>query len=677
MADFKSTMLTLGDDAFFELIRNYLGAIKTPFNKHDLIDKLIAFVRKDETQDRIVSLIDETDAEILTAVWLLDEPCHEDLFAFLEPDHGFLDLHNHLLNLEDRLLLFHDVERIRLNPELEQRVLDRVIHPSRLFHGARLEPDRAKSRGKSATAEVAGVQAWTDDTLLISLFSFLLEEPELYRADGTLRKRSVTAIKRRLPVLMERFSPPDGPETLRIDFVVEALIGLGLVVEEHSRVRPIPHAWHRWARIPALTRIAQIAGAGATTNAGDRSDAILAAEAVVASLPAGVALDPPSIARLASAATGVPADSALKAIRSMEGMGLLRPEGGALVKAWSEDSTVPSKPLVIQANFELTLPAEVGFFDALFVAEVCELLRHDRYPRFELTKDRVAAAMRGGLGASHIADKLTELADGHLPQNVAISLRSWEEEFESIRLYRGVVLQVVEGRRYAVEHSPAIGALIVRELAPGTYLVDEADVAALQEGLRAAGVELVPELPPADPTGLVAWQETGPSDDAGERIARIARLVSESVGHSPPQLDTSRELQDNLATALAERSLPAEQRQELATRIQRKLILSERQLRSGALKTEKTEAKGLDYAGKVRMIEQSLSSGGFLEIIERTADGTPRRRLMEPTSLRKEGTELILEGQELPNRVNVELPVSKLVLVRRLRAALFKRRPNG
>ena len=57
MADFKSTLLTLGDDAFFELIRNYLGPIKTPFNKHDLIAQLMAFLRRDEIQDRIVSLI--------------------------------------------------------------------------------------------------------------------------------------------------------------------------------------------------------------------------------------------------------------------------------------------------------------------------------------------------------------------------------------------------------------------------------------------------------------------------------------------------------------------------------------------------------------------------------------------------------------------------------------------
>jgi len=637
MADFKSTLLTLGDDAFFELIRNYLGPIKTPFNKHDLIAQLMAFLRRDKIQDRIVSLIDASDAEILTAVWLLDEPTHEDLFGFLEPDHSFLELHNHLLNLEDRLLLYRDAARIRLNPELEPRILNGIVHPSRLFHGKHVKPG---SLG----------QTWVDDTLLISLFSFLLEEPELYRADGSLRKRSATAIARRMPVLNDRISFPDEPETLRIDFLIEALLGLGLAVEDGTRVRTLPHAWHRWTRVSPLARLAEIAGAGATPNGGERSDTILAAEAIVASMPADLALDPSSLARLASAATGVPAESALKAIRSMECMGLLLRSNDCLVKAWSDEAAMSPKPLVIQANFELTLPAEVEFTDALFVAQVCELVRHDRYPRFELTKERVAAAMRGGLGASHIADRLALLADGHLPQNVAISIRTWEEEYESIRLYRGVVLKVEKSRMYAVEHSPAIGRLIVQELAPGTYLVDESSVPALQEGLREAGVELVPELPPPDPVGLSPWQETDSPGITGERVARIAGLISDATDQTAAALESGGKLQDELATALAEKTLPAEQRQELATRIQR--------------------------TGKVRIIEQSLSSGGFLEVVERTADGSPHRRLVEPSALRKEGTELILEGSELPARVAIKLPVSKLGLVRRLRATLFKRPPG-
>ena len=170
---------------------------------------------------------------------------------------------------------------------------------------------------------------------------------------------------------------------------------------------------------------------------------------------------------------------------------------------------------------------------------------------------------------------------------------------------------------------------------------------------------------------------TGKPPRRGFRSVTTKLIVSFITGDGHRDLDlVVTKLQGELTSALTKRSIPPEQRRELAARIQRKLILTERQLKSGALKAEKTEAKGLDYSGKVRIIEQSLSSGGFLEVIERTVDGSPQRRLVEPSSLRKEGNELILVGQELPNRVAVELSVSKLGLVRRLRATLFKREPT-
>lgn len=671
MVDFKGTLLTLSDDAFFELIRNYLGPIKTPFNKHDLIAKLLAFLRKETTQEKIISLIDDGDAEILTAIWILDEPSHDDLFAFLESDHSFLELHNHLLNLEDRLLIYRDDQHIRLNPELKDRMIDGILHASRLFEVS------GSDKALTDTEETP----WLDDRLLISFFSFLVEEPELYRADGMLRKRSARSLAERIPALLKPLDPGGsgesaaGPERLRVDFLLEALLGLGLLVEEGSTVRPVVHAWHRWARITPVARVAEIAGAGATSNDGERGDAVLAAEALTRSVPGDMVLKPAAVARLASAATGIPSSTALRTVHSMMLVGLLQGGEQGVSRGWGDEESV-SKPVVIGANFELTLPAETAFADGLFVGEVCRLVRHDRYPRFELTKERVASALRGGLGGSHIADRLSSLAGGALPQNVAISIRTWEEEYESIRLYRGVVLQVQEARRFTVEHSPAVQELIVQELAPGTYLIDESDVPELQQALADAGVELVPELPPADPAGFIPWHETESSAPLESRIHRVAAVVAESVDQKPSKLRTSSALRKELEDALAERKIPAEQRQELTERIQKKLIISPAQLTSAALKAERTEAKGLDYSGKVRVIEQSLSNCEYLEVIERTASGAPHRSLVEPHKLEKRENELILHGEELPDRKAVELQVSKLSLVRRLRAALFKRKPT-
>lgn len=49
----RETLVCLSDQHFFDLMRMYLGEIKTPFNKQRLIQDLSAFLRKPENRSRI------------------------------------------------------------------------------------------------------------------------------------------------------------------------------------------------------------------------------------------------------------------------------------------------------------------------------------------------------------------------------------------------------------------------------------------------------------------------------------------------------------------------------------------------------------------------------------------------------------------------------------------------
>lgn len=87
---------------------------------------------------------------------------------------------------------------------------------------------------------------------------------------------------------------------------------------------------------------------------------------------------------------------------------------------------------------------------------------------------------------------------------------------------------------------------------------------------------------------------------------------------------------------------------------------------------EKNEAKGLDYTGKVRLIERALSeSNALLELVERTRGGSPRRVLMKPEDLRKTGTDLLLLGRSLPEEEMVTVTVRRISLVRKLKSSLY------
>ena len=51
--EWRKAILKLPDQKFFDLMTFYLGEIKTPFNKQNLIDDLSAFLRKESVQEKI------------------------------------------------------------------------------------------------------------------------------------------------------------------------------------------------------------------------------------------------------------------------------------------------------------------------------------------------------------------------------------------------------------------------------------------------------------------------------------------------------------------------------------------------------------------------------------------------------------------------------------------------
>ena len=655
----------LGDDAFFEIIRNYLGPVRTPFNKHELIRRLERFLREREVQERIVELIDDDDAELLTAIWLLGEPDFDETHQFFSGKRSYLDLHQRLLNLEDRLLVYRAGERLRINPVLADVLEQHVLRPERLFAFRPLKP-----------GDPDPAPAWLSDTLLISFYAYLQETPDLFRADRSLRKRARADLKGRLPALVEPIIGTD--PTPRIAVLVELLVRAGAVAGDGG-IRPVPDFWEWLGDRPPLRRLATLVAAASCGDRASVDPTAEAIEAVLEGLPRDRAVDGLSIERLLFVTAPDQSSEARHRMREcMVSVGLLTPiDDEYLLVAEPPAAHTERKPLVVQPNFDVTMPEEFAFADGLFVAAIGRLTRHDRYPHFELTKDRLAAALRSGLESGAIIERLKELAGARVPQNVVVSMQSWAGEHESVRLFRGVVLTVERGRRYAVEHSEAVRHLIQRELAPGVYLIDEVDVDTLQSALAGAGIELVPELTTRTRRRPTPEQGTPTAPNQTRPAAVTLMLNSGRTGTQPSRSGGTPGWLDEIRSRLDATSLTEEQRRELAGRIGAKLILTPDQIRAESLKLEKTEARGIDYVGKVRIIEQAIRmSSSLLEIVERAVDGSPHRRLIGPVELEKRGGELVLIGEELPDRVRIELLVRKLGLVRRLRSGLVRRRAH-
>ena len=131
--EWRKLLFNLSDQAFFDLVRNYLGDIHTPFNKHNLLDQLEAFLLNKSNLDQIVSMIDSSDAALLTAIDFLGNPSVEQLYALFRDEKPYYSFYTHLMNLEERLLVCPEtseknLQTVVISPifrdELRKRVID-------------------------------------------------------------------------------------------------------------------------------------------------------------------------------------------------------------------------------------------------------------------------------------------------------------------------------------------------------------------------------------------------------------------------------------------------------------------------------------------------------------------------------------------------------------------------
>ena len=234
--DWKRLILTTPDDTFFDLMRNYLGDIKTPFNKHLLIEKLSVLLRKKETLQQIIAMIDRADAELISIIYILNEPAIDRLFTVLKQDSNLFELHHHLLNLEERLIIFRESEtgKIRINPLLKQPLMEKVIDSAYVF------PVFPEKKVPDSKAHLP----WISDTCLVAFLSYILKNPLMLKANGTLRKKNIIDIKRIFPGLVVRNSIDS-----RFSLLLGIMKQMGMIKIEEDGVRPSIEKWISYSKL--------------------------------------------------------------------------------------------------------------------------------------------------------------------------------------------------------------------------------------------------------------------------------------------------------------------------------------------------------------------------------------------------------------------------------------------
>jgi hypothetical protein len=126
------------DDALIGGAKRWLGPVRTPFNKHELISQLESFLRRPETANAVVALLDGNDRR-LVALALYSGTSPDDglpapelaKLATDEPAFEAIALER-IRNLKERLVLYsyrgtRGRERVAVAPPLLERMLAEIL----------------------------------------------------------------------------------------------------------------------------------------------------------------------------------------------------------------------------------------------------------------------------------------------------------------------------------------------------------------------------------------------------------------------------------------------------------------------------------------------------------------------------------------------------------------------
>lgn len=674
-AAFERAMLRLPDQAFLEIARNYLGEFKTPFNKHSIIERLANFLGKPERRAALVDLLGEREARIASAVLLLGAPPFALLAEFLEPEEDAESLELALLNLGERLVLCSGEEpsSVMANPILEEELRATVLDPALLV-------------GTEESVEPVAAPPLFQDAQLAAFHALAAEGALSRLKGGELKAKGAKALRDRA-----------GGDEGEWNSLAEALSRLMLLSEaEDGRLAPRAGNWRRFAALPARTRALLVAASSLAHGKSLSEVKAFARDSLelLERMPASAWTSRRGLERLALLARpGRDAGQHRRlgsALECLERAGLAGKRGEYYARAArpAEASASPTAAMptaTVQSDFSILCPASTPLADLVAIAGFADLARADSAFRFEMSAGSFRRALESGQDPAVALAELGRLAGGRpLPANLLSSAESWKRDWEDFRLYRGYVLAAGERFRLIVEHSKALEGVPRRQLAPGVFLFPEGEGEKLEKALAKLGLGFTPTLagagePPPAEGGLYGEGE-GPyalPPTAGPRgneaplediLARARATANARADRGPAREDLRRALRNKLAAL----GLPEEEGAELGERIERGLILDEEQLASCPARPNLPEAKGLDYLGKLRVINQALAArGALLEVLYRDSDGSPERMVVQAAALDKGGGQVALKAVDPITGEERRLQVNRITLVRLKRASLF------
>jgi hypothetical protein len=707
--DWEKALLTLPEEAFFALVRSALGNFKTPFSKPRLIDDLKGFLSDEGNRAVIRAYLDGTDALIMRSIAALGNPTERELEDFIGGDlnegafTGGSGVKERLVNMEERLLVYRfkrdGMPRLALNPLLKPILGVYTAHIRGLFPCGR-------------SAEPPPRFSVMDDRFIAAVISFALEKGAVFKSDGEMRKsvgdaamalfhRNICDFLCGLQML-GIFRAGDADERLELD--EEAVKRFGELSARERLEYCATGVYLYRTKTPSFhaREGAPSAGSNAFHQGRIKTIAAFLHQFLYFFDPSR---EYPSLTLrrllffLRHKGLGADWDKSASPpdletlLPCLEALNILLPDGRSLwrinpavYEKLRENEEAEHNAAVMDTPDSCLLYPNIRFADALFLALFSEVREAGAALRLEFTRDSVARGFDRGITADDMLSRLDALCGGRTGETLRYNVKDWESRYRAVSLYEGTVLCLEENRRYLAQ-TASFSRLINRTLAPGVYLLFPIEKEDALRALKNAGVDMVAQNSRAASRAEYSIAERcaviGAGYGGAASFPALAplflseeNLPAEDAGaDEPPQTEAARLYQEHFHTVLEEKGFSKAKQDWLAALIDKRLILTERQLDGNGAPYERLEARMLDQAGKISVIRDAMNLRADVEvrwlIPDRDTGGSVERRDSgSPANVEKvEGRHVLtLETQEKI----IKIPLRKILYIRRLKKSIFE-----
>lgn len=680
----QESIARLPDQLFYEILRMYLGEIKTPFNKQRLVEQLCSFVGNEAHSTVILKLLDKSDLELLSAVYFLNNPTILKLNSLFKSKYYYATLYEKILNLEERLLIYKESSdknsRLLLNPMLEEKLIP-LLSISYLF------PEAFDNDGDfNDELNVAPSETNFTPGFLAAFLCYLKNSDNILKNDGELKKKAVTDLAE-----IFGFHIEDKNEILKFEYLIKSFCNLGIIVQNQKGNSLNFQKLKSLFNLDFETVCAYlcVAAAGHFLPKTIQENAELFLDTIKNIPDSGLSLQ--NIHRLSLvvkekkseaenfSARGISRfASLLQAARENENpepvqfdaveigiqcavvLGLLQQvknSTGTKKFIWNcqsfELADESKKVLNMDSGFEVTMMPGLNLAELFEVTKPMEIVRYDNAATYLISRKSANICFARGISAEQIQSLLSKYSYYELPQSLVVSLEDWYSNYNSASLYKGYVLKLNKEKQLIAENNPSFTRHIIETLAPGIYLVDFENDDEAKSILQKCSL---------DCSGNI--RQNFASDLPGNfgKIYGVSGLVE--IPLEQPECIYDDSIICKLKDDLKKMNLSVEQNEGLLERIEKKVVLSKDQLVPASVHFEKIEATGMDYIGKIHVAENAISSGNLVEI---DVSGVKGLIVAKPVAIINKTDNARLKILTVPDESELELPIARFRRIKKLR----------